>query len=56
MKATALESVVRHTIRPLWTPIPHIAGPAFTVRTARHDNLMLRARVESTLRARGYLT
>ncbi len=40
-----LESVVRHAIRPLWTPIPRIAGPAFTVRTARHDNLMLHAAI-----------
>ncbi len=40
-----LESVVGHAIRPLWTPIPRIAGPAFTVRTARHDKLMLHAAI-----------
>jgi|SRR5580704_2216402 4-hydroxy-4-methyl-2-oxoglutarate aldolase len=40
-----LESVMRYAIRPLWTPIPRIAGPAYTVRTARHDNLMLHAAI-----------
>lgn len=40
-----LESVMRHTIRPLWPDMPRIAGPAFTVRTARHDNLMLHAAI-----------
>src|SRR6185295_3445228 len=36
-----LDSVMRHVIRPLWTPMPRIAGPAYTVRTVKHDNLML---------------
>ncbi len=40
-----LESVMRHSIRPLWPDMPRIAGPAFTVRTARHDNLMLHAAI-----------
>ncbi|HYB71525.1 MAG TPA: RraA family protein, partial [Candidatus Bathyarchaeia archaeon] len=40
-----LESVMRYAIRPLWTPMPRVAGPAFTVRTARHDNLMLHAAI-----------
>jgi 4-hydroxy-4-methyl-2-oxoglutarate aldolase len=40
-----LESVMRHAIRPLWPGTARIAGPAFTVRTARHDNLMLHAAI-----------
>src|SRR2546428_7500946 len=40
-----LESVMRLAIRPLWPDIPRIAGPAFTVRTPRHDNLMLHAAI-----------
>jgi 4-hydroxy-4-methyl-2-oxoglutarate aldolase len=40
-----LESVMRHVIRPLWPDMPRIAGPAFTVRTAKHDNLMLHAAI-----------
>ncbi len=40
-----LGSVVRHVIRPLWPAMPRIAGPAFTVRTAKHDNLMLHAAI-----------
>ena len=40
-----LESVMRQGIRPLWPNMPRIAGPAFTVRTARHDNLMLHAAI-----------
>jgi 4-hydroxy-4-methyl-2-oxoglutarate aldolase len=36
-----LDSVMRHVIRPLWTPMPRVAGPAYTVRTVKHDNLML---------------
>ncbi len=40
-----LESVMRHAIRPLWPDMPRIAGPAFTVRTAKHDNLMLHAAI-----------
>ena len=30
-------------IRPLWQPMPRIAGPAYTVRCAPGDNLMLHA-------------
>ncbi len=40
-----LGSVMRHGIRPLWAGMPRIAGPAFTVRTAWHDNLMLHAAI-----------
>lgn len=40
-----LDSVMRHVIRPLWTPVPRVAGPAYTVRTVKHDNLMLHAAV-----------
>lgn len=40
-----LESVMRYAIRPLWTPMPRIAGPAYTVRTVKHDNLMLHAAI-----------
>ncbi|MBI1958113.1 MAG: RraA family protein [Candidatus Rokubacteria bacterium] len=36
---------MRIGINPLWPGIPRIAGPAFTVRTARHDNLMLHAAI-----------
>lgn len=36
-----LGCVMRYAIRPLWPDMPRIAGPAFTVRTAHHDNLML---------------
>ena len=36
-----LDSVMRHEVRPLWAPMPRVAGPAYTVRTVRHDNLML---------------
>jgi len=33
---------MRHVIRPLWhADAPRIAGPAYTVRTVKHDNLML---------------
>ncbi|GIF20227.1 regulator of RNase E activity RraA [Actinoplanes tereljensis] len=32
-------------IRPLWTPIPRIAGPAFTVRCPPSDHLMLHAAI-----------
>jgi regulator of RNase E activity RraA len=39
------ESVMRLGIRPLWPGMPRIAGPAFTVRTAKHDNLMLHAAI-----------
>ena len=40
-----LSCVVRYAIHPLWTDIPRIAGPAFTVRTPHHDNLMLHAAI-----------
>jgi 4-hydroxy-4-methyl-2-oxoglutarate aldolase len=36
-----LDAVMRHVIRPLWTPMPRVAGPAYTVRTVKYDNLML---------------
>jgi regulator of RNase E activity RraA len=32
-------------IRPLWGPVPRVAGPAFTVRCPPGDNLMLHAAV-----------
>ena len=32
-------------IRPLWTPAPRIAGPAYTVRCVPGDNLMLHAAI-----------
>lgn len=32
-------------IRPLWSPIPRVAGPAFTVSCAPGDNLMLHAAI-----------
>jgi regulator of RNase E activity RraA len=32
-------------IRPLWQPMPRIAGPAFTVRCPPGDNLMLHAAI-----------
>ncbi|MEU4695344.1 RraA family protein [Actinoplanes sp. NPDC023714] len=32
-------------IRPLWTPVPRVAGPAFTVRCPPGDNLMLHAAI-----------
>ena len=40
-----LACVVRHEVRPLWPDIPRIAGPAFTIRTGRHDNLMFHASI-----------
>jgi regulator of RNase E activity RraA len=40
-----LSSVMRYPIRPLWPGIPRIAGPAFTARTGRHDNLMVHAAI-----------
>jgi regulator of RNase E activity RraA len=40
-----LSCVMRYAIRPLWPEIPRIAGPAFTVRTGRHDNLMFHAAI-----------
>jgi 4-hydroxy-4-methyl-2-oxoglutarate aldolase len=32
-------------LRPLWGPAPRVAGPAYTVRTAPGDNLMLHAAI-----------
>ncbi|WP_436529656.1 RraA family protein [Actinoplanes sp. HUAS TT8] len=32
-------------IRPLWGPVPRVAGPAFTVRCEPGDNLMLHAAI-----------
>ena len=32
-------------IRPLWQPMPRIAGPAYPVRCAPGDNLMLHAAI-----------
>jgi 4-hydroxy-4-methyl-2-oxoglutarate aldolase len=40
-----LSCVMRYAVHPLWPDIPRIAGPAFTVRTAHHDNLMLHAAI-----------
>ena len=39
------EQVMDIGIRPLWTPVPRVAGSAFTVRCAPGDNLMLHAAV-----------
>ncbi len=41
-----LPCVMRYEIHPLWGPdMPRIAGPAFTIRTGRHDNLMFHASI-----------
>ncbi|MBR7834716.1 RraA family protein [Actinospica durhamensis] len=32
-------------VRPLWTPAPHLAGPAYPVRCVPGDNLMLHAAI-----------
>jgi len=37
--------VMDAAIRPLWSPVPLIAGPAFTVRCPPGDNLMLHAAI-----------
>ena len=39
------EHVMDIGIRPLWAPVPRVAGPAFTVRCAPGDNLMLHAAI-----------
>ncbi|HUC26699.1 MAG TPA: hypothetical protein VMA73_28705 [Streptosporangiaceae bacterium] len=39
------EQVMDIGIRPLWSPVPRIAGPAFTVRCPPGDNLMLHAAI-----------
>ncbi len=40
-----LSCVMRYAIHPLWPGLPRIAGPAFTVRTGHHDNLMFHAAI-----------
>jgi 4-hydroxy-4-methyl-2-oxoglutarate aldolase len=40
-----LSCVMRHEIHPLWPQPPRVAGPAFTVRTGKHDNLMFHASI-----------
>lgn len=40
-----LSCVMRYAIHPLWPDMPRIAGPAFTVKTGRHDNLMFHASI-----------
>jgi 4-hydroxy-4-methyl-2-oxoglutarate aldolase len=40
-----LSCVMRHELHPLWPHIPRIAGPAFTIRTGKHDNLMFHASI-----------
>ena len=40
-----LPCVMRYEIHPLWPNPPRIAGPAFTIRTGRHDNLMFHASI-----------
>ncbi|MFG2568128.1 RraA family protein [Streptomyces sp. NPDC048567] len=37
--------VMEARIRPLWGPMPRVAGPAFTVRCPSGDNLMLHAAI-----------
>ncbi|MFC1410951.1 RraA family protein [Streptacidiphilus sp. N1-12] len=39
------ERVMDIGIRPLWTPVPRVAGPAYTVRCPQGDNLMLHAAI-----------
>jgi 4-hydroxy-4-methyl-2-oxoglutarate aldolase len=39
------ERVMDIGIRPLWGPVPRIAGPAFTVRCPPGDNLLLHAAI-----------
>ena len=40
-----LSCVMRYALHALWPDIGRIAGPAFTVRTAHRDNLMLHAAI-----------
>ncbi len=39
------QQVMDSGIRPLWTSMPRVAGPAFTVRCSPGDNLMLHAAI-----------
>lgn len=39
------QQVMDRGIRPLWGPIPRVAGPAYTVRCSPADNLMLHAAI-----------
>jgi len=43
--ALGIDQVMDAGIRPLWQPMPRIAGPAYTVRCAPGDNLMLHAAI-----------
>src|SRR5262245_46376804 len=36
---------MRYEIHPLWPGMPRVAGPAFTIRTGKHDNLMFHASI-----------
>jgi 4-hydroxy-4-methyl-2-oxoglutarate aldolase len=40
-----LSCVMRHEMHPLWPGPPRVAGPAFTIRTGKHDNLMFHASI-----------
>jgi len=39
------DRVMDHGIRPMWHPMPRIAGPAYPVRCLPRDNLMLHAAI-----------
>ena len=41
----SLGQVVSASIHPLWSRMPRLAGPAYTVRCAPDDNLMLHAAI-----------
>ena len=43
--ALSVEQVMDIGIRPLWQPMPRIAGPAYPVRCVPGDNLMLHAAI-----------
>ncbi len=40
-----ISQVMHYSIHPLWSPMPRIAGPAFTVRCKAGDHLMLHAAI-----------